>query len=41
MAVAAPRGRADRDEYRVGLANRLGEIGREIEPRNDELSAGA
>ena len=32
MAVAAPRGRADRDEYGVGLANRLGEIGREIEP---------
>ena len=29
MAVAAPRGRADRDEHRVGVAHGLGQVGRE------------
>ena len=29
MAVAAPRGRADRDEHRLGVGDRGGEIGRE------------
>ena len=32
MAVAAPRRRADRDEDRIGLGDRRGEIGGEIEP---------
>ena len=32
MAVAAPRRRADRDEHRVGLGDRRGEVGGEIEP---------
>ncbi len=32
MAVAAPRRRADRDEHRLGLGDRPGEVGGEIEP---------
>ena len=32
MAIAAARGGADRDEHRVGLAHRLGEIHPEREP---------
>ena len=32
MAVAAPRRRADRDEHRVGLADRTGNASRKLEP---------
>ncbi len=32
MAVAAPRRRADGDEHRLGLGDRPGEVGGEIEP---------
>ena len=32
MAVAAPRRRADRDEHRIGLGDRRGQVGGEIEP---------
>ena len=32
MAIAAPRRRADRDEYRVRLGDRTFEIGGKIEP---------
>ena len=32
VAVAAPRRRADRNEHRIGLGDRRGQIGREIEP---------
>jgi hypothetical protein len=32
MAVAAARGRADCDEHGIGLGNRSGQIGGEIEP---------
>ena len=32
MAIAAPRGRADRDEHRFGAFDRLDHIGREGQP---------
>ena len=32
VAVAAPRRRADRDEHRIGLGDRRGQIGGEIQP---------
>ena len=32
MAVAAPRRRADRDEHRVGVRDRRGQVGGEIQP---------
>jgi hypothetical protein len=31
MAVAAPRRRADRDEHRVGLGHRAGQVGGELQ----------
>ena len=32
MAIAAPRRRADRNEHRVGLRHRPGQVGGEIQP---------
>ena len=37
MAVAAPRGRADRDEHGIGVAHRRCEIGGEGQPARATL----